>query len=292
MKIIFLFKNIILKLIVLWFCFSVNSLKAQSNHFNFQSTKVLYKTIDTVNLYLHIYKPENFDNTKTYNSVVFFHGGGWNQGSHKAFKRQCSYLASRGMIAISADYRVKNSHGTTPFDAVEDAKSAIRYVRKNAKILNINPEMIAAGGGSAGGHLAAACGNIDGLDNKNEDLSISSNPNALVLFNPVYDNSRKGFGYNRMNGRYLEISPLHNISKGAPPTIIFFGTKDKTTPVASSKLYKQKMDEVNSRCDLFLYEGQEHSFFNKGKYFKKTLIETDKFLASLGYLKGEPTIKA
>jgi acetyl esterase/lipase len=256
-----------------------------------EPVKVEYKTMDTVHLYLHVYRPENFDKNKEYNAIVFFHGGGWNQGSYKAFQRQSRYLASRGMIAISADYRVKRVHGTTPFDAVEDAKSAIRYVRKHAGELNINPNMIAAGGGSAGGHLAAACGVITGLEPKGEDLSVSSKPDALVLFNPVYDNSKNGFGYRRMGGRYKEISPLHNIKKGAPPTIVFFGTKDKTTPVASSKEYEKRMKEAGNRIELNLYEGAEHRFFNKSPYFEDTLYKTDVFLTSLGYLKGKPTIK-
>jgi len=273
-------------IIILMFC---SSLWAQNyNHIKVET--ITYKKIDTISLKLHIYKPEKFDSNKTYNCIVFFHGGGWNGGNHKAFRRQSAYLASRGMIAISVDYRLFNTHGTSPFDALEDAKSAIRYVRKNARELYINPNMIASGGGSAGGHLAAACGNIEGLEGDGEDLSISSKPNALVLFNPVYDNSKDGFGYRRMEGRHLEISPLHNISKGAPPTIVFFGTKDKTTPVASSKAYEQKMNQVGSRCDLFLYEGQEHSFFNRGQYFTETLRETDIFLESLVYLTGKPTI--
>lgn len=250
-----------------------------------------YKKIDTISLKLHVYYPTNFDSTRIYNAIVFFHGGGWNNGTYTAFTRQASYLASKGMIAISADYRIKNVHGTTPFEAVNDAKSAIRFVRKNAQKLHINPDMIAAGGGSAGGHLAAACGNILGLEEPNEDLSISSVPNALVLFNPVYDNGPNGFAYRRMEGRHLEISPLHNISEGAPPTIVFFGTKDKTTPVASSKKYEKKMDSVGSRIDLFLYEGQEHSFFNKGDYFFETIKEMDIFLTSLGYIINQPTIK-
>ncbi|WP_298511154.1 endo-1,4-beta-xylanase [uncultured Kordia sp.] len=274
------------------FVFLITSLGIAQNYKQIKAETITYKKIDSINLKLHVYKPLDFDANKTYNCIVFFHGGGWNSGNHKAFRRQAQYLASRGMIAISADYRIKNKHNTTPFEAVEDAKSAIRFVRKNAKSLHINPNKIAAGGGSAGGHLAAACGNIEGLEGDNEDLSISSKPNALVLFNPVYDNSKNGFGYRRMNGRHLEISPLHNITKGAPPTIVFFGTKDKTTPVASSKAYEKRMNEVGSRCDLFLYEGQEHSFFNRGKYFIKTLYETDVFLASLGYLQGKPSIVA
>ena len=185
----------------------------------------MYKKIDTTELHLYIYKPQNFDNKETYNCMVFFHGGGWNGGNYKAFKRQASYLASRGMIAISVEYRIFNEHKTSPFDAVEDAKSAIRYVRANAKELHVNPTMIASGGGSAGGHLAAACGNVLGLEGANENLSISSVPNALVLFNPVYDNSKNGYGFRKMEGRHLEISPLHNITKGAPPTIVFFWNK-------------------------------------------------------------------
>ncbi|WP_345006809.1 alpha/beta hydrolase [Snuella lapsa] len=276
--------------LIIWINFLGCISYAQTSIPEIQPEAIVYKSVDTIKLHLHIYRPQNFNKNKIYNCIVFFHGGGWNGGNYKAFQRQSRYLASRGMIAISVEYRLRNVHGTTPFDAVEDAKSAIRYVRKHAKDLSINPDMIASGGGSAGGHLAAACGNIDGLESRNEDLSISSKPNALVLFNPVYDNSKNGYGYARMNGRYQKISPLHNITKGAPPTIVFFGTNDKTTPVASSKLYEKKMKAIGSRCDLFLYEGAEHSFFNKGEYFIDTLRKTDAFLMSLGYLKGEPTI--
>ena len=276
--------------LIIWINFLGCISYAQTSIPEIQPEAIVYKSVDTIKLHLHIYRPQNFNKNKIYNCIVFFHGGGWNGGNYKAFQRQSRYLASRGMIAISVEYRLRNVHGTTPFDAVEDAKSAIRYVRKHAKDLSINPDMIASGGGSAGGHLAAACGNIDGLESRNEDLTISSKPNALVLFNPVYDNSKNGYGHARMNGRYQEISPLHNITKGAPPTIVFFGTNDRTTPVASSKLYEKKMKAIGSRCDLFLYEGAEHSFFNKGEYFIDTLRKTDAFLMSLGYLNGEPTI--
>ncbi|MFH4967712.1 alpha/beta hydrolase [Gaetbulibacter sp. M240] len=251
---------------------------------------ISYKKIDTITLKLHMYRPKDYDPDKTYNSIVFFHGGGWNSGSYKAFQRQCGYLASRGLITFSADYRIFNLHGTSPFEAVADAKSAIRFVRAHADSLHIDPNKIAAGGGSAGGHLAAACGNINGLEGPNEDLSISSKPNALVLFNPVYDNSKDGYGYRKMKGRYLEISPLHNITTGAPPTIIFFGTKDKTTPVASSKAFEQKMKTVGSRCDLYLYDGAEHAFFNRNPYFEDTLKKTDAFLRSEDYIDGKSTI--
>lgn len=282
-----------MKKIIVLTIFAFNSILifGQKSAVQVKQEIIEYKKIDTISLKLHVYKPLDFDDSKTYNAMVFFHGGGWNGGSYKAFRRQSMYLASRGMIAISVEYRVKNVHGTSPFIAVEDAKSAMRYVRAHAKELNINPDMIAAGGGSAGGHLAAACGNIEGLDLKSENLKISSKPDALVLFNPVYDNSKNGYGYRAIEGRVDEISPLHNITKGAPPTIVFFGTKDKTTPVSSSEEYETKMKKVGSRIDLHLYEGAEHSFFNKGNYFVDTVDKMDDFLVSLKYINGISDVK-
>lgn len=265
----------------------------QQNRILISADKIAYKKIDTTTLNLHVYKPLNFKKENTYNCILFFHGGGWNNGNPDLFKRQAMYFASRGMIAISAEYRIKSKHGTTPFEAVEDAKSAIRFVRKNAKEMNINPYMIAAGGGSAGGHLAAACGNIEGLDNPIENLKISSVPNALVLLNPVINNGPNSFGYHRFKNRYQEISPIHNISKGSPPTIILIGTKDKIIPVKTITEYQAKMHRIGSRCELVLYKNVGHAFFAKPpvKYFIETTYETDVFLSSLGYLKGSPSIK-
>jgi acetyl esterase/lipase len=253
-----------------------------------------YKVIngDTLNLILRY--PSNFKKSKKYPTIIFFFGGGWNGGSVGQFEPHAKYFASRGMIAVLADYRVKSRQGTSPFEAVNDAKSAIRYLRVHAKELNVHPKKIVGSGGSAGGHLAAACGNVFGLDEPGEDLAISSKPNALVLFNPVYDNGPDGYGYERIGERYPEISPMHNIKKGAPPTIVFLGTNDRLIPVSTAEKYKEKMIEVGSRCELFLYEGAGHGFFNYGRsegvYYQKTVHEADLFLISLKYLKGTPGI--
>lgn len=257
------------------------------------SNAVVYKTIGDVALNLHVYNPKNFDEKKIHNAIIFFHGGGWNNGSHKAFKRQSMYFASRGMVAISAEYRLKNTHGTTPYDAVEDAKSAIRFVRKHAKELKINPNTITSGGGSAGGHLAASCGLLNMWDNSSEELSISSKPNALVLLNPVLDLGPDRFAHKRFGKDYKSLSPIHNISKNAPPTIILVGTEDRILPVPIVKDYKSRMESSGNRCDVVLYEGQGHAFFAKPpiKYFIETTDEIDRFLVSLGYLEGQSTIK-
>ena len=88
------------------------------------------------------------------------------------------------MVAMTAEYRIRNMHGTLATACVADVKSAVRWVRANAVKLGVDPDRIAAGGGSAGGHVAACTGVIDGFESKDEDDKISSAPNAMVLFNP------------------------------------------------------------------------------------------------------------
>ena len=250
--------------------------------------KILYKSTNEGELNLFVYKPSEFDIKKKYSCIVFFHGGGFNSGTPDQFQRQSRYFASRGMVAVSVEYRIRNVHGTSPIQAMEDAKSAIRFVRSNAKLFSINPNRIATAGGSAGGLLAAVAGNIDLFDNSDEDLTISSKPNLLILYNPVIDfGVRKWLWINNPS----DASPIHNISKGSPPTIILTGTNDKIVPVESIMNYKKIMESIGSRCDVILYEGAEHAFFNTGEDFVDTLYRTDVFLKSLGYIDGEPTIR-
>jgi acetyl esterase/lipase len=180
--------------------------------------------------------------------MVFFYGGGWKGGSIKQFEPHAKYFSERGMVCILVDYRVKTRHNTTPFDALKDAKSAIRFVRGNADRFNIDSSKIIAVGGSAGGHLAAASSIVNEYSQDSDDLSVSCIPNALVLFNPVIDNGPGGYGYERIGDRYKEFSPLHNITKGTPPTIMFLGTKDRLIPVETVQYYKVVMEKVGSRC--------------------------------------------
>ncbi|MEW4487801.1 alpha/beta hydrolase fold domain-containing protein [Thalassoglobus sp. JC818] len=249
----------------------------------------VYKTVDDVELSLHIFEPAPSDDPRP--AIVFFFGGGWNGGSPSQFYTQCRHLADQGVVAISADYRVKSRNQSTPFQCVQDGKSAMRWVRSHAEELNIDPDRIAAGGGSAGGHVAAAVATVPELNEPGEDTSVSCVPNALVLFNPVYDNGPDGYGYERVKDRYLEISPLHNIRTGMPPAIVFLGTEDKLIPVSTAKAFQQAMEEVGSRSELMLFEGEPHGFFNQGRgngeNYEKTVAGMDEFLKSLGYIESE-----
>lgn len=251
---------------------------------------VEYKQIGDVVLNLHIFNPPNHQPTHKTPAIVFFFGGGWNGGSPSQFYKQSEYLASRGMVALCAEYRVKKTHDTSPQACVKDGKSALRWIRMHADELGIDPNRLAAGGGSAGGHVAATTGTVDGFNEEGEDTSISCRPNALVLFNPVFDNGPDGYGHDRVKEYWKAFSPMHNIDGSTPPTTVFLGTQDKLIPVATAEKYKQLMEKAGVRCDLHLYQDQPHGFFNAARY-NETLLEADKFLISLGYLGGKPTLQ-
>jgi acetyl esterase len=255
--------------------------------------EIVYKKVGETELKLFVFKPEGHQASDQRPAVVFFFGGGWTGGSPGQFYPHCEYLASRGMVAIAADYRVKSRNKTTPKECVKDGKSAVRWIRAHAKELGIDPDKLAAGGGSAGGHVASATATVKGLEEEGEDQSVNCRPNALLLFNPVFDNGPDGWGYGVVKEYWKEISPLHNISKETPPAIVFLGTKDDLIPVSTAEKFQKLMKGKGVRCDLHLYDGQKHGFFNlKNKeYYTKTVIEMDRFLASLGYLKGEPRLK-
>jgi len=258
----------------------------------YSQDKILYKQVDTVKLFLEVHYPEKMDASKGYPSVVFFFGGGWISGDRSHFSHHAEYFIKRGLCCFLVDYRTRNKHETTPFESLKDAKSAIRFIRENAEGFNIDPEKIIAAGGSAGGHLAAATALVEAYNDETDDLEISCIPNALVLFNPVIDNGPGGYGYDRIGNEYKDFSPLHNLKEGTPPTIIFLGTEDKLVPVETAEYFQVVTERLGSRCDLKLYEGQGHGFFNYSnfEYYKQTVLEADKFLQSLGYLMDVPIV--
>jgi len=258
------------------------------------ATAEIYKNASGDDLYLYVFSPEDHDPAQDSRpAIVFFFGGGWNGGSPTQFEQHSRYLASRGMIGVVADYRVKSRQKTGPRECVQDGKSAVRYLRTNAKRLGIDPDRLAAGGGSAGGHVATATGMIDGLEEPGEATDVSSKPNALALFNPVYNNGPEdGWGHDRVKDYWQEISPAHNITKDDPPAIVFLGTEDPLIPVSIAEKFDADMKAAGLKSELHLYDGQPHGFFNESKgkreIFFDTLRKMDHFFVDLGWLKGEP----
>lgn len=263
----------------------------------------VYKTASDVDLKLYVFEPAGHTPSDKRPAVVFFFGGGWTGGSPAQFEPQCRYLASRGVVGIAADYRVASRHGVKGVDCVRDAKSAIRWVRAHAAELGVDPDRIVASGGSAGGHLAAATGTIKEFDEPSEDAAVSSVPNAMVLFNPaasfdpatLIPGEKRGGNFGaRMGVEPSKLSPADHIDAKTPPTLIMIGADDYL--IGGSRQFTDRMKAAGARCDLDLYEGRGHGFFNlrpnkPSKDFYATTKSLDRFLTSLGYLEGEQTVK-
>lgn len=236
-------------------------------------------------LSLHLFEPDASGSKAGRAAIVFFFGGGWTTGTPLQFYPECAHFAAGGLVAISADYRIQSVHRTTPFESVADGKSAIRWVRQHAAELGVDPQRIIAAGASAGGQVAAATGTLAGLDEATEDRSISSRPNAMILWYPVIDNGPDGYGDAAMKASFQEISPLHNITASTPPALVFLGTADKLVPVATGRAFEEKMKAAGVRCELMLFEGAGHPIYEYRKgpstLRDQILSAADKFIASL-----------
>lgn len=242
--------------------------------------KILYKKTPQEDLYLYLLRPKG-KTKRSLPAIVYFTGGGWVNGNVEGQIGNPAWFRDHGIIGIEADYRVKSRHNTTPMECIEDAKSAIRYVRAHAKELGIDPDRIIAAGGSAGGHIAA-CTAIAGGDARGEDLNISSCPNALVLHNPVLG---EGFGKEFFDV-HPEFSPLLQIKKGWPPAILSNGTMDMTTPIESAEKFTQLMKDAGNTCELIRVKDADHScdWPVTNPNFLPTIQRMNEFLKEQGFM--------
>jgi acetyl esterase/lipase len=239
----------------------------------------VYKKVDGKELKIHVHFPAGWKAEDRRPALVFYHGGGWKAGDPKQFQKQAEYLAERGMVAARVQYRL----GMTPAVCVEDAVSSARWLRGHARELGIDPKRLAAAGGSAGGHLAAVLA-IYGAEGKEEGPSCR--PDLLILFNPVLDMS---FGKGVPPEGLEAISPVHQIRKGLPPTVLIYGTWDRL--LGQGKEFLERSRKVGNTVTLLTADGKDHGFFNQPPWQAVTLREADLFLAGHGYLEGKPTIR-
>lgn len=250
---------------------------------NDAARRLCYKKTPQRDLFAHLYFPADWKPTDRRVAIVFYFGGGWTQGNPSQFATQAEHFARRGMVAVCPEYRVKGRDGVEPETCVEDAKSAVRWLRVNQQALAIDPARIVASGGSAGGHLAACTALTPDIVGKGEDPAVSSQTCAMVLFNPVVS----VIGAERVHGDFTEklLSPILYLKAGGPPAVLFYGAKDKL--LAAGKEFVRRSKELGNRADLHVTPGQDHGFFTEPPFRGQTQQVADEFLVSLGLLNAE-----
>jgi acetyl esterase len=248
----------------------------------------LYKKTPQGELSLDVHFPKDWKAEDRRPAIVFFFGGGWSNGTVRQFLPQAEYLAGRGLVAARANYRVKSRHNVSPDACVEDAKSAVRWLRAHAARLGVDPDRIVASGGSAGAHIAACAALTPGLEAEGEDRAVSSKPNLLVLFNPALLDPPFFADRGVSAEKARLIAPVEHLSKTTPPAVLFFGTQDKL--LEGGRAYLTKSKAVGAHAELYTAEGAGHGFFNKSPWLESTLRQTDLFLSQHGYASGAPTL--
>lgn len=249
---------------------------------------VAFKRTPRRDLSMTLYFPAGWQKRDRRPAIVFFFGGGWQKGNPKQFAPQAEYLARRGMVAACADYRVKSRDDVGPEICVEDAKSAVRWLRANSRRLGIDPNRIVAGGGSAGGHLAACTGLTPDIVGPDDDARTPSSVCGMVLFNPVLnlvgsDRHLERLGHDEELARL--ISPTFHLSAESPPAILFYGSNDSL--IAHGEEYVNRARSFGVQADIHVTPDQGHGFFNNSPYLEQTLAQADQFLVALGLLPPE-----
>ncbi|WP_168442179.1 alpha/beta hydrolase fold domain-containing protein [Pontiella desulfatans] len=248
----------------------------------------IYKTIDGCELELYIFRPETVPEEPPA-TLLAIHGGGWANGTPNMFFPHCRYFAQRGIPAMSIQYRLTDSSaGTTIHDCIADCNDAVLHVRTNAVALGIDPDRIAVIGDSAGGHLAACTGTLPDATNR---------ANAVINCNGIMDLTGKWGGVvpEGTLEAQMAVSPLHQVASNSPPMLHIHSLTDTTVDHAQAVAMHSALTNAGVHSILHSLTDARHAFILPGytatqEQIVEGITETDRFLESLGYLSGEPTI--
>ncbi len=257
---------------------------------------VVYKQPETGDgLVAHVFFPDGERAGARRAAILFFHGGDFESGKISQFAPQALYFSGRGAVAILVGYRTRQSHGASPLDAMRDARSAVRWARYYAGPLGIDPDRVVVAGALSGGTLAAATAmKSDLTDDDTDPPGIDGVPGAAVLFSPILEIAKDGYGseaFARSGVEPAEASLSARIEKGLPPILILHGTEDRVTPMPVVEKFVSRMRKKRNLCELIPFEGRQHSFYNLNvnpALYDCCNAEMDHFLVETGFLEAAP----
>lgn len=220
-----------------------------------------FRVIGGDTLRLHVFRPDGGGSATALPALLVFHGGGWNVGAPEWMYGTSRWFAARGLVTVSAQYRLSDQATTTPLDAIDDARAAIAWVRAHADRLGVDPARVAAFGVSAGSHLAASAAVLSHGGH-------AGVPDALVLWSPAVDLSGDGWFERLLLGRAAPeaASPAHAIARRPPPALLLVGAEDLVTPPAGSRRFCAAALDRGGDCTVRTYEGVGHLFTRRLDY--------------------------
>ena len=237
---------------------------------------------------LDLYRPTGTPPPGGWPAVVAFPGGGWRWASKTQYGGVVSSLAKEGFVVAVADYTYSDGSAGSkvwPND-FEDTRNAVRWVRRSATRLDVNPDKIAAEGVSSGSYFANMLGvypdgpvSADAVPpnptGPGTPDGVSARVQAVVdFYGPVdltnlwrdapkdqpYLNTFLGGSPTTFPARYAAASVDTYVSPDDPPFFIVQGTADTTVPPSQSALLASDLRQAGVPYRLEYLYGLAHGF--------------------------------
>ena len=191
--------------------------------------------------------------------VVFFYGGSWSMGDRADYRFVGEALASQGIVAVIADYRLSPDVRYPVF--VQDSASAMRWAFDHAADYGVKPSRIFVMGHSAGGYNAAMLA-LDKRWLEAVGLSPSRLAGWIGLAGP-YDflpiGDRKTQVAFNWPSTPPDSQPLFHASRASPPALLLAPTKDSAVnPVRSTMAMGEKLKNSGVRVEFDLLDSVGH----------------------------------
>lgn len=243
----------------------------------------VYTKAGGLELKMDLYPPQRAD--KPAPAVVVIHGGAWMAGRRSDMASICEALQKEGFFAATIQYRLAPNAKWPAM--IDDARTAVRYLRANAGKFNIDPKRIGAAGASAGGHMALLLGLTDGpVPQGAENGAQSSRVSAVLnIFGPTVFNEDFGpildqlapvvLGKRRSEAseEMKAASPLTYVSRVAPPIFTIHGTADPIVPVEQARRLDRALKEAGSIHETRIVEGLGHEILARDEAVRGKALE-------------------
>ena len=197
--------------------------------------------------------------------VIWIFGGSWKFGS-KSFHLNVRDLTRHGIAVASIEYRLS---GTAKYPAqLDDCRSALNWLRENGARYGIDPLRIGVSGESAGGHLAALLGTVEGTPRIRAVFAMYP-PTDLVILGRQYANPVAPTNIDLLFGGPIETklavaaeaSPVNHVSRSSPPFLLIHGARDELVPIEQSRMLQRKLENAKVPVRLIVAPNKEHWFF-------------------------------
>ena len=247
----------------------------------------IYKTVNGYTLDIHVFLPDSAAKAGKRPVMVFFHAGDWREGKPDWYFDDCKAYAHKGWVACTVEYRTLSRAGTLPFEAVKDARSAIRWLRQHGAEYNIDTGRIVANGYDSGGQLALACAMADKYNEKSDDIRFSTAPNLIMVTSGIYDLTGTNNAWIKRDlkdkNTLRDISPLFLVKKGVAPVLVIHGRKDADEDYANARHFATLLKEAGNPVSFHPVDDAPHLLWLDSKYAGEVEKVQQDFLRKYGY---------